>query len=475
MLLLALHGQLQISIVMETDGTSSLPPQQPYQYSALNALLHINASDPASGEGQRCRLSLTIHLPSSSDCEAAAAAAAAEEEVNAPTSSFQQLPYQKVYFYSAYYDDRVAQVKFIRIFSLLSSSFSSSLFCHLPLTATRFVSTPANSYEMCENHGKFFGGWILSCSVPPEFEERSRPCYVIISKRSTHQPGDDEAANNYSVRLTVQQFRPSKRSPAKNIGVCVSPLFGNVPVQTLVQFVEFTKLLGANEVMFYAKQLSSDTRKAMCHYNWAKEVSVYNWSVPVDDSAVWYHGQLLAINDCLYRNMYRFHYLIFLDLDEFLIPQRHVTWRAMLRDLESTNASDRTRENRSFDGFSFKSAFFSPFVEEENNPLLFDVGSDLRSSTFSRVRSKVIVKPTKIYELGIHHVSKTTADNNRANILDVSPEMAYIYHYRQCTTEYDSELRCRNYTRDERVSKLYLTQLVANVNKSLEIIKSISN
>lgn len=41
-------------------------------------------------------------------------------------------------------------------------------------------------------------------------------------------------------------------------------------------------------------------------------------------------GLFAALNDCLYRNMYRFKYLALVDLDEFIVPRHNDTIKDLL-------------------------------------------------------------------------------------------------------------------------------------------------
>jgi hypothetical protein len=42
-------------------------------------------------------------------------------------------------------------------------------------------------------------------------------------------------------------------------------------------------------------------RKVIAHYSALHIATAIDWNLPVDTDSVWYRGQLLAINDCLYR------------------------------------------------------------------------------------------------------------------------------------------------------------------------------
>jgi len=108
--------------------------------------------------------------------------------------------------------------------------------------------------------------------------------------------------------------------------VCVPPLFGRVKTRTLIEFVEMTRLLGAEHFVFYApghyisagddddllqrrtsqsETVDVDVGDVLRLYAAAGLATVIPWTLPLattaSSSGIWYGGQLPAINDCLYR------------------------------------------------------------------------------------------------------------------------------------------------------------------------------
>jgi hypothetical protein len=51
-------------------------------------------------------------------------------------------------------------------------------------------------------------------------------------------------------------------------------------------------------------------------------VTVLPWQLPgaMSAASIWYHGQLVTNNDCLYRTMPLSKYTAFHDIDEFIVP-----------------------------------------------------------------------------------------------------------------------------------------------------------
>ena len=362
-------------------------------------------------------------------------------------------PISKHYIYSAYYDDRHAGSVYIRVIALLKRGSKPNFYCHFKIEDDS-VPVLVTYYEMCENHAKEYGGWILSCEVPQQII--SRPvCDITVTINNV-------VSTNDTVHLPVIILH-NRKSIRQDMGLCVPPLFGSIPSITLIEFIELSRLLGVDHVTFYDQQTSREVNKVLDYYSMMGVATVVPWELPIDERQIWYHGQLLAINDCLYRQQHRFRYLAFNDIDEFIVPQQHTNWTTMVDYLENSNHSS------SLAGMSFQSAFFDPLLET-NNRILFDLESDLRTKSFSTVRTKVMIKPEYIFELGMHHISRTV-DRNLHHI-NVPPEVAFLHHYRKCITDFDPFMNCNVLSRDQSLTSL-LPALRHNVHHILWTLKEI--
>ncbi len=103
-----------------------------------------------------------------------------------------------------------------------------------------------------------------------------------------------------------------------------------------------------------------------------------------------------------------------------------------------------------------------------NNNVLYDLESDLRTKSISNVRTKVMVRPQRIFELGIHHISRPLLSIFATDT--VHPKVAFIHHYRKCMMDFDPHMKCNVYARDERLSR-YILALQQNVHKTLWDLK----
>jgi len=65
-----------------------------------------------------------------------------------------------------------------------------------------------------------------------------------------------------------------------------------------------------------------------------------------------YNGQILAMNECGYRQMYKSKYVLVQDVDEFVVPTLASDWSSMLDDVTDAATRDRVAS------YSFRNRFF---------------------------------------------------------------------------------------------------------------------
>lgn len=365
------------------------------------------------------------------------------------SGSFQNV--SGIFVLTTFYDQRIPSKHRIRILVVQDAKDNRKLVCWFK-NGTYLVQSRATKYEMCENHGRKFGGWIYSCLVPKGMAS------IKVVYLSLH-------TNNILAPLTkMDLISLTKKETKKLFGLCVPPLFGSVGMTKLVQFLELNRILGASHFHFYLHNASSSVRVILNHYAKLNLATLFEWELPsvITNSNIWYHGQLLAIQDCLYRNMANFQFLLFSDLDEFVIPRKTYTWPRLVNYLKDLN-KNQTSENSL--GFSFKSAFFDPWQTPDVSQQLSYFQRLHRSKSISNIRTKVMVQPDKVFELGIHHVSKPIFEN--LTITNVNPEIAMIHHYQPCMVRYEPKMQCSPKIRDATILK-YTKQLQNNYNQRVK-------
>ena len=378
------------------------------------------------------------------------------------------------HIFSAFYDNRLF-TPYIRIISTLKkySADVNRFWCHFQISDgdvkhTAYVSSKLVFYEMCENHKRPIGGWLLSCEVPKEVT--SVPLTVKISTSHIYQkkPADTTTVLITKVITPENHQNRTSKNKIETTGICVPPLYGSIQPKAFIEFIELSRILGINKIIFYVFDIQSEIQKILQHYVSLQYIETVSWELPFHWKSLWNYGQSLAINDCLYRHMNEFDFLAFLDIDEVLVPRTNdKTWKDFLMSMSQTSQSDSS----DYCGYTFRSTFFDPefsrtvYSNEANAVVRVN-----RSKHFSFFRNKVIVRPTRIFELGIHHVSRSWPDKKNYTVVPVDPSLAAVYHYRTCISEFG--INCRAVEEDLIVPLKYGRQLSRNViNSMLRIIR----
>lgn len=331
----------------------------------------------------------------------------------------------KIFLYSAFLDTRgtIANIRMV-IVTLAGKQIPTTVWCHFSISGNsdELISSEVSFYETCENHSKNFAAYIASCKVPRDDVNLSS---VWISDK----PDPPNTKETPPIRIIYN--KPSNKSG--KYAVCIPPLFGKVNVLRLAEFIEFTRILGAEHFTFYNNGVEGDIKHVLEYYGLLNIATTLPWSLPVANDKIWYHGQSAAVWDCLYRNMYLYKRVAFLDFDEFIIPQNHNTWDELFAFLQKQG---KVADDSVVSAYRFLSAFFDPEFYGPIHDLSFEesqlvnINVTMRTTFFSAIRTKLLVDPTKIFELGIHHVSKPLKEDYK--VVTIDTELAYIHHHRKC-------------------------------------------
>jgi len=70
-----------------------------------------------------------------------------------------------------------------------------------------------------------------------------------------------------------------------------------------------------------------------------------------------------------------------------------------------------------------------------------------------------MVDPRRVFELGIHHVSRSVSGDD-CPVLQVDPRDAYVRHYRQCVRDFDAQMDCKRQCLDDELASSQRITLV---------------
>ncbi|CAH1794697.1 unnamed protein product [Owenia fusiformis] len=354
----------------------------------------------------------------------------------------------RTYFLTGYLDTR-QDVHYVRVLTILKTTQHihqpddrHPIYCYINMANGKVIRMNSTVYEFSENHSNIFGGFFLSCKIP-------KWSYNLIAKATeVHMSKSKDFEKDLAVAVPLEHFHDG---PARHeFGVCVPPIFNiwdKITRQKLVEFLEMTTILGADHFYMYIfrgeetdRIINEDLQCVLESYEEAEKLTLYDWNVPVSKEDIHYYGQLLSIQHCLYSNMFKSKYLAFNDLDEFIVPKTELTWNKMV-------SSIAIEDNKPPAGYVFKSAIFPPSISRPKGIKPLITMSSIGRTKINPFRTKCIVKPERVYEMGIHHVAKVQEE---CMIVNVPEETCLVHHFRNC--QQDEHEDCSTIQPDDSMS-----------------------
>ncbi|CAL1277963.1 unnamed protein product [Larinioides sclopetarius] len=336
----------------------------------------------------------------------------------------------KFLVYSAFWDDRFEQNNNVRILAILVTKNPPSVFCRLQMADGTTIDAKVVRKVMNEHWKLRYSSCFLSCEVP---KNTIPPLRVLVSLNRNF---------TFSAMLPVHQNKENIASPRGDLAVCVKPLHYSYDRATwLMEFIEFHRVLGVEHFFFYNHTVGPSVDTLLRYYVKQNVVTVLPWSLPIlSQKEIRTEAIFSSLNDCVFRTMYLFHYVILLDFDEYIVPRDHESYLDMLHQLEEDNKHIRGQPG----SFVFKNVFFYLYWENDTTvygiepekppqwvPYLITQYKTRRLSSAMKIgsRSKYIVVPERIVEVGNHVVWRHTSGSRAISVPDT---MALLHHYRIC-------------------------------------------
>ncbi|KAL5278665.1 hypothetical protein ACFFRR_003350 [Megaselia abdita] len=207
-------------------------------------------------------------------------------------------------------------------------------------------------------------------------------------------------------------------------------------------------------------------------------ISILDWNLSMrSQKEIRTEGLFAALNDCLYRNMYRYKYLALVDLDEFIIPRHNNTLNDLL------NRVNKNFDYRNAGAYSFQNSFFylqfgdDALLTSDNN---FKGNKAVRGALVTqrktrrraklhphKQRSKYICKPEYVVEAGNHFVWEFVPGKGTLN---VPATAGMLHHYRVCEFGGDDCVKAPSVL--DRTSTRYVNRLVERVEIVYKYLKA---
>ena len=138
------------------------------------------------------------------------------------------------------------------------------------------------------------------------------------------------------------------------------------------------------------------------------------WSVP--------------LNDCLLRNMYRYHYLVILDLDELIVSRQHEPYSLMLRRVDQRRNLTRPAHQYTFRNAYFLREFEPTDTSEALRSLRMRFRANISGNWFV---VKSFVDPWSCFNV-LQHFCKKQLAGYSSRLLHVPNDIAIKLYFREC-------------------------------------------
>ena len=271
-----------------------------------------------------------------------------------------------------------------------------------------------------------------NCRVMPGSEI---PEYVALS---TSKDCDVAYSSDYvPVRYSKHSTQPE---PQVGVGVCVqTPVFNETgetyehTKQKLLDFIEMNRALGVELITLYYLSNIDSRIVSFLRDRYAKEnlLQVVKWKPFTVNEPMHYFGELLVIQECLYRNLHRVKYLAMIDIDEIVLPYTEQSLGTMMHKLDQDHGNTAS--------FVFKNVMF--FDAKTNRTSLPELCQGYKVPKFVQwklalacqfpygTRSKVIVRTDLAVELDIHTIF-SAVHGRVSRSFNVPQGVAVLAHYR---------------------------------------------
>lgn len=264
---------------------------------------------------------------------------------------------------------------------------------------------------------------------------------VLCPIRTQHEPDDVTLNVPNSEFNTPRKYIPiskiNTRIKQYKYTTCVPPLHSNFgDKDLLIEWIEMNLLQGAENIIFYVHDVTNDVMSVLSYYEFIGVATLHAWTLPefftdLTDLKLHYFGQMVAVNDCVYKTKGRSDFVVPFDMDEFLIPQRTQDWN--WDDLITT------LPKRSV--YVFRCNFFSI---SNGCKLKYSCTDKLAIQKYVKKdniilpgakRSKYIARPEDVIIAGIHGVVKSTKESKHV----VDPTLGLLHHCRRDKKKYTRE------------------------------------
>ena len=252
----------------------------------------------------------------------------------------------KFFVYSAYYDDRKGKI--IRIIGATQTKKSDRVWCKYWYSNSSTLIVNGAVKIIRENWNLKYSACFIACPLTI-YKNGRQPIPPPESVSVMTDPG-----GNATNKLKVLNLDADKENVKNSFAVCVKPLhFDYNNVNQIIEFIELNRIIGVEHFTLYNHTIGRDVDCILKKYIDENLVSIHPWKLNIQSQKeIRTEGLFAALNDCLYRYMYKYKYILMIDLDEYIVPHSNSTLPDLMKFLRAK------ADERKVGAISFQNSFF---------------------------------------------------------------------------------------------------------------------
>ena len=370
-----------------------------------------------------------------------------------------------LYLYSAYFDSRRKSTlgSTIRIIAMADRVLIDDIKidCLMWYNETDDPLVSNKTVKITRMNPKV-GDWTSEKSRTPEnYRPYLLTCYIPQYKHD-HVPRAVSIIESEAKKITCNPsnylkvvHNSKKEQDKKTFAVCVRGLYILEDISLrLMEWIELVKLMGANQIFFYGLHMPAKVEELLNHYATKGLVVLTKASLPgnqpnepilqnkylkesYDPEC---YNEIIHLNDCLYRNIYRYEYIVNLDIDEIVVP-REGTWIDLISYFKKDKHFHSIPSANFFNNLSPSGKWTAPTKSENLNRRTEDgrvymhmLEHIYRSKNVTNTIIKSFMKTDRV-ELTTSHGASHCLDSETAHCSRkmqlLKSDTALLHHYRK--------------------------------------------
>ncbi|CAH1777529.1 unnamed protein product [Owenia fusiformis] len=366
------------------------------------------------------------------------------------THIWQQVGNAQIWIYSAYYEE-TSHGDLIRLLVMKDRRLNRHLSCLIQYKdgASVCVSKGAilENIEAYQWPVKPHQGDFYVCKVPNYLSQVS---HVTISENCD--------CSDITNKVKVHH---QKLESKIDFGVCLEgALYGNISADLIIESIEFNKMMGAQKIIVYIESVQEHIMPILQYYQKQGILEYIEWKTKryLKNLDIFYYGQPLLLNDCLYKMKHHTKYVTFVDIDEFLMPYGDAnTWKDLIQEYSNRNSHTAA-------WLAQNSFFIKPPKNLQKNPAPSVLSHTYRSLEYFEppIRSKYIARVDMIKSAGVHKPLNLQVGYKYDKL---SPDIAQLHHMKQ-----EAEIETQHGFKEDLSAQKYAKSLTRAVLEAKENI-----